>query len=293
MKILFNGRWLDLTESTIAEHVFLFDILTELERIGHAADKYMVITGFEDAHNFAAQADERTIVFIFDEHQKSYSDVIRRSKAVFQAYIGDSQLEAPNHHTFPLGYAKYYRPAETKPINERPISVFFSGNLHRGRVDFHQWLSGWWLPFPLRHRIHRWLGTTYDWRFRDAFIRFTGGFAAGLAPEQYSLLIQSSKIVLCPSGSSSVESYRLYEALRSGCAVITTAHPHRDWFRDVPAIVVHKWRDAEQIIEVLLRSPDRLAELSEAGLNWFRNHASAPAVAKRIKELSGEPNPIP
>lgn len=51
-------------------------------------------------------------------------------------------------------------------------------------------------------------------------LHISSGFAQGLGHKEYYELMEKSKIVLCPRGNISFDSFRLYEALEAGCIPI-------------------------------------------------------------------------
>jgi hypothetical protein len=99
----------------------------------------------------------------------------------------------------------------------------------------------------------------------------------------YSKAMMETKICLVPRGTS-LETYRFFEGLRSGCVIICERLPHR-WFYDgSPAISVRSWSELDRLIPTLLRDAAKLRECSEASLSWWAENCSERAVGAYIAE---------
>jgi len=127
-----------------------------------------------------------------------------------------------------------------------------------------------WLPIwypPQGRMIHNQFVKNIDWYFAgqvnhksrelmvenvkdipNGELRISGGFAQGLSHDEYYKLMERSKIVLCPNGNISPDSFRLYEALEAGCIPIVES---RDFwirmFKTIPFPIVYnelQWKDA-------------------------------------------------
>lgn len=99
-----------------------------------------------------------------------------------------------------------------------------------------------WLPIgypPHGEAIHDCFDKNIDWYFAgqvnhesrkmmvenvkkipNGELHISGGFAQGLSHDEYYRIMERSKIVLCPRGNISPDSFRLYEALEAGCIPI-------------------------------------------------------------------------
>lgn len=54
-------------------------------------------------------------------------------------------------------------------------------------------------------------------RLEGGYFQATDGFTRGLTPPEYVELLKKSKVVVCPCGAFSPDSFRVYEALEMGC----------------------------------------------------------------------------
>ena len=93
----------------------------------------------------------------------------------------------------PLGFPKHFDDVEDRP---RDTNVFLSAqNTHRRRQE-----------------CFRALKLTY---VNNKVVTPTDGFTRGLPPDKYAETMCSTKVVPCPSGAYSPESFRVYEALEA------------------------------------------------------------------------------
>lgn len=108
----------------------------------------------------------------------------------------------------------------------------------------------------------------------------TEGFTQGLPPSSYMQLLAESKIVPAPSGPATVDSFRLYEALRSGAIpILETATPTESqadyWenlFGEHPLPVVESWYELPEVLgRTLDHWPQKWAEVGEWWLSWRRD----------------------
>jgi hypothetical protein len=87
----------------------------------------------------------------------------------------------------------------------------------------------------------------------------TQGFAQGLKPKEYFELLSRSKIVLCPTGPFTPDSFRFSECLEAGGIPIVDEHPSnvpnypdgfwKNIFPNFPFPIVQNWNDLAFIIE--------------------------------------------
>jgi hypothetical protein len=106
---------------------------------------------------------------------------------------------------------------------------------------------------------------------------------------RYTEIMADTKIALTPRGSS-VETYRLFEAMRQGCVVICDRLlPH--WFYvGCPAVQIDDWGNLGAEVKALAADPERLADLHRRSLAWWEEKLSERAVAQVIARCLGAPN---
>lgn len=104
----------------------------------------------------------------------------------------------------------------------------------------------------------------------------TDRFGVGLPPADYLTLLSRSRLVPCPSGPVHPETFRLYEALESGCIPIVDAKTvggewawwWRDHFTDRPFPLVSEWAELPDIAPGLLVDWQHTANRCTA---WWKN----------------------
>jgi hypothetical protein len=84
----------------------------------------------------------------------------------------------------------------------------------------------------------------------------SGGFTQGLSQDEYRDLMSHTRVALCPGGPNSPDSFRLYEALESGCIPIVD---DRDFFTamfgEFPFPCVDTWAEAPALVELCKSDP--------------------------------------
>ena len=104
----------------------------------------------------------------------------------------------------------------------------------------------------------------------------TNGFSQGLSRNVYWELLHSTRLVPCPSGPITVDSFRICEALEAGCVPIAdgvspTGHYRAYWTRvfgpNVPFPIIEHWDCLPAVMEVWLEDWESRAEVCRA---WWR-----------------------
>jgi hypothetical protein len=184
----------------------------------------------------------------------------------------------------PLGYYKHEK-VPFQDILERPIDVHFAGSIYatgeKYKNPIAKFLKGW-ITSPRNYARQKLVTALNDIQTKypqfSIVNRCFNGFAKGLNRYEYSLEMMHTKICLAPRGSS-LETYRLFEAMRSGCVVIADLQPQKWYYDTVPAIFVEDWSKLESIVTDLLNDPKALKTLSEQSLLWWQHEASPSSAA--------------
>lgn len=128
-----------------------------------------------------------------------------------------------------------------KEADQRPLDWFFAGQVTHERRQA--------LAAALRRLGDRWSGDLVE----------TPGFTKGLPREEYLRRMASAKVVPCPSGPGTPDSFRLYEALEAGALPLADATTPEGWggfwsfvYGDVPFPVVEDWRQVGGVIDEAL-----------------------------------------
>ncbi len=187
----------------------------------------------------------------------------------------------------PMGYYKH-EIVPFKNMDERPIDLHFAGSIYATGEKYTNPVAKFfkqWMTSPrnyARQQLSESLKAFQSKYTKLSIInRILDGFAKGLNRYEYSAEMMDTKICLAPRGSS-LETYRLFEAMRSGCVVIADRLPQQWFYQTVPAILVDDWSELESVVAPLLADPKRLAALSEQSVAWWKEVASPKAVANRI-----------
>jgi hypothetical protein len=243
------------------------------------------------------KSDKKKILLYFSDERgldpSSFSD---QYFAIFKSYIG---MKAVARNVFPLalGYVNAVPEFPVKPIKGRKYNVFFRGNLNMNRINFYRIFSRWGFLLPsesiLTHDYYRKFLLKFRSDFSSFFpksiIIFNNGFKAGFSPEKYGEVLSDSKIVLCPKGFFMTECFRHFEAMRAGCVIISEPLPDTPFYANSPLIQVNDWVEGLDIVKELLNDDNRLEEIHQQTIAWWKEKCSEKATAKyiftRIKEL--------
>lgn len=157
------------------------------------------------------------------------------------------------------------------PVQERSIDVFFSGHLsskqrYESMVDNINLIKN-------------------DSRRKNYNLDFnvTRGFMLGFKGEEYYNKLYNSKIVFCPPGNISKETYRLYEALMCGCVVISPLLPQTQIYKNIPVVQVEDFKNkaALKMFE-LLEDKEQLKELQRKSIDFWKNTYTQEKIADYI-----------
>jgi hypothetical protein len=274
---------------------FLAKVMAELRNLlGEANDRYLYVIdspSFQKLHLAHSLAGKIPILFYVGDENNSFDDLQPTEfPVVFRQYM--QGLSAPRVYPMPLGTTPLMNSSMVKTTHEKRINIFFSGCLNANRIGLYTYFrfgkeiqSESFLLSRVLSRILRQFGKKdLSWSFADSYIQFTDGFQRGLPQSSYAEKICDSRIVICPYGFISPETIRHYEALQSGCTVITKRWPFNDFLAKAPMVVVDSWQELETIIPGLLSNPDVLAENQRKALEWWESFGSPEGFASYVAE---------
>ena len=187
-------------------------------------------------------------------------------------------------HTIPLGYANQID-LPFIPLQERTHDVFFAGSVEHNvdsRSSIKQWLGT--PKYYSRRQMLESLSALQDQHPEisvDLQTRTTFRASMEASAEAYSQRMMNAKICPVPRGTS-LESYRLFEALRFGCIPIVEALPSRWFYDDAPVIRISDWHEIEDLVPELVRDSSLLRQKHEAVRHWWNTRCSEEAVGKFI-----------
>jgi hypothetical protein len=136
----------------------------------------------------------------------------------------------------------------------------------------------WFFSGQITHMRRKQAAAALKGRTDGIFIG-TAGFNDGLDYPEYINTMARSKIVVCPAGPETPDTFRLYEALESGCIPIVDMQDGRGnyrgdyWYKvfgdDFPLVMVADWSGIGGAFELMLRDYDTKAKEVES---WWLNY---------------------
>ena len=211
------------------------------------------------------------IIGTSDEYMDNiHPPYLNEAVAIFKQYLVPEQ-EVDNVYSFPLGYNKKHVSLKNKPISDRTIDVFFSGHMHSKNrqtslLPIIQYFKN--LPKYKRPKLD---------------INISSGFNTGLDGDEYSKRLHNSKIAICPHGNVSVETFRFYEAARSGCVIVSPVLPNTQIYKNSNVVQVENWHtDTGPIILELLNDHDKLTSIQHNIVDDWNDTLCEKAAANRI-----------
>ena len=165
------------------------------------------------------------------------------------------------------------------PFAQRSIDVFFAGSAgDQSRLS----------PRP-RVAARRQMAAALMQIKRDApglnidYVTFGefGATADALGPEAYSARLMDAKIALCPRGNFD-ETFRLFEAARSGCVAITEPLPRRWYYAASPTVQIRAWSQLPATVRRLMADEEDLARVAQDTHEWWRTAVAEQPIAQYI-----------
>lgn len=237
-------------------------------------------------------SDPRPKILIWsgDETSVAPSYMTKHFKLIFKPFLTGDNASAGYHH-FPLGYTKNVAHLPIVPVLKRENNVFFSGNLNANRIALYKSFLGInvlnnnILDKLKKSRLSGWLPTEFHRNYPNSYIKFTSGFAKGLDGVAYSNYLYNSKLIICPTGFTSNETFRHYETWRTGGIPISLPMPDNYFYRGAPIVTIRSWKELDKTIKRLLQSPNLQIDLHEKSKAWWANRCNEKQVAKYMFDL--------
>lgn len=286
-ELVFLHRLFDALQVTMGADFKNFTFVIHFRKFGEFKNTAIPLMQGGPNHVLILIADERNVFPV--EDYSSY-------RVIFRAHGnppgGESRL-----HPFPIGYFNEVGKQQPVPFEERDVSVFFAGFMNRNRVDFYkQFQPVWWLgrrnipgryPRELARRILKKFpkALDFDGILPGAIVRFTGGFAMGLAGSEYADTLARTQIALCPPGFVANETIRHWEAMRLGCVIISAPLPPLHFYKSSPIIELEDWSELMPMLKGLIANPERLRDIHLATVQWWANVCCDEAVAAYMAKV--------
>jgi hypothetical protein len=93
--------------------------------------------------------------------------------------------------------------------------------------------------------------------------------------------LAQSKVCLVPRGNFH-ETFRFIEGARAGCILISEPLPDLWYYAEHPAVIIQDWDRLEIVLSQILSSPERMKDLHERSVKWWKNFASENAVSDYV-----------
>ncbi len=246
------GRY--LSGLNLAEQ-FVFVVTSHGDQVAmEHPNKVIVIQTSDEGHEIPDYVDNVFMIF------KNYQPFVAAPK---------------NLRVLPLGCNKDVPAFDLLPMTARGGDLFVIGRKEY-RDDF----------FAAMNKAYPGNAGLVNGRLLAVEIETAPEFRKGVSPDDYGRTLVNTKIALSPRGVSH-ETFRTYEALRAGCVVIA-ARQLPSWFNEGwPVIEVDGWDGIESTVAALITDKDRLQEISDQSLAWWREKCSPEACAHYMaREIS-------
>jgi hypothetical protein len=244
-------------------HVFGPVVTAEVvdDRSGVAADRSIIVDyrlGAEKDLYFRRNFEHgvrQVLVHLGDERYEDSCSAYRWCHRVYRN-IWSPILANIGHVTFfPLGYKAGFVEAggPQLPAAERAYLWSFAGDANKStRAEMLEHMRG--VPKGYEHLISGW----------DS--------ADSLPTEHYRRLLDQSVFAPCPAGNSSLDSFRVYEALEAGCIPIVERRPGYPYFDRLlpghPMPTISHWSEGRSLVEDLV-SRDACEPLRQVCSAWW------------------------
>lgn len=189
----------------------------------------------------------------------------------------------------PLGYANQAN-LPVKPLTQRNTDLSFMGSMNN--VLSKKTSLKYWLNSPKTASREQMVENIKALQKRhpelSTYVHGSGEFTGNMLRSEpqiedekarYSNRLMDSKIVLVPRGSS-LETFRLFEAMRYGSIAICENLPQRWYYQNLPALPIDRWNHLESLVLELLSDPERLKALHQEALEYWQNVCSEAILGK-------------
>jgi hypothetical protein len=231
------------------------------------------------------QNDKKVLIWQSSENKRNrISNIQTDYKHIFSNYYWNNKKVT----SIPLGYFSTPTQIDIVPIKERLYNISFIGCLNRNRIGLASHLSGinrtmisFGLIFFKKFTL-KIINTIVQSKWNRDLYEFNPDFNSGKNGELFSYFLRHSKIALCPRGWVNSETFRLYEAMRFGCVVITEELPDREYYKNIPVIQIKDWKEGLRVAYELLNDTDKLEKMSKENKKFYEKFLSPKATSDII-----------
>lgn len=197
-------------------------------------------------------------------------------------------------YEIPLGYNDQQADLPLKPIEDREIDVFFAGTVPPRPTS--PFSARWWVPRPKQESRRRMVEQIREFNREHPSVTCelvtpsTADSDAFLSPDEYSELLMNSKICIVPRGNN-VETWRLFEAARFGCVIVSEKLPKRWYYEEFPSFEIEKWKEVDKILKKIIGRKEKIKKLHKDVKKWWDERCSEEPVgaymARKVKKNYG------
>jgi hypothetical protein len=231
------------------------------------------------------QHDNKVLIWHSNENKLNKIDECKSNyKHIFANYHWDED----NCTSLQLGYHTETIHKGIIPMNERLFNITFTGCLNRNRVSIASILTNIktkWIGLGLLFRKKltlKVINNIVKFKYPNDYFQFNDGFNNGLSPEDYNFILRNTKIALCPKGWVNTETFRLYEAMKWGCVVISEELPDREYYKGIPIVKVSNWNEGIKIARELMNDKEKLESISKETIQYYKTNLSPEATSNLI-----------
>lgn len=211
---------------------------------------------------------ERHVLVYIGNEKGHLPAFFRQAAFVFTPYL-DFGFAYRNVHVIPLGVNGHMPLLPVLPLPQRDLFFSFVGQVLSER-----------LPFIAQGL--NFLGHVKPYDNLKAYLTLTPRFQSGLSPEAYADILHRSCFAPVPPGVSAI-TFRLFEALRAGCLVVTGPLPPYPYLEGLPALRVSEdWNEFSPFLLGAFKNSRGMTELQQQSLDYYARVCSAEGVAHQI-----------
>jgi hypothetical protein len=211
--------------------------------------------------------------------------IIKKMPYWFRYYINLNKQFYKNTCILPLGYYQQLA-VPFIPFEQRIHDMYFAGSIEQGSYSVFSLKR--WLPSPKTLSRNRLIASLkyikQEYPAVKLSLKLLGGFQTetlASSTDDYSSVMMNTKIICCPRGTH-FETFRVFEAFRFGCIVISEPLPNNWYYKNAPIITITDWSKLPKLITTLLSDRKELQRLHEEALNYWDLVLSEKAVGLKI-----------
>ena len=242
---------------------WIFDILSEVN--------------FTEVDNLNEIDSSETILIVDSEIQKKesfYKSFLKKYNNAYLVHLGDEggKIDKDFYSNFKHVFRTFYLNSFAKNLNITCIPIGYkTGSINNlNRISDRKYI---WNFLGTIHGASRYDLIFQNKNIKPNYINITKKFGGqySLSADEYYKIMGDTKFALVSHGYFHPETYRLYEALESGCIpIIENPHSFFDNFLPGnPIIKIKLWNEATKIIDKFNKDKNKILDISKSTNNWW------------------------